>query len=135
MLSDSFGNVYLGETFSFYLCCTNDSVSESVNEVTVRVELQVGSHRVLFIGEGKADILDAKQSIEDIMKHEVKELGAHVLICTVSYLLQSGERQSFRKFFKFQVYKPLDVKTKFYNAEVCNLKLGSLSAIYKKFNY
>lgn len=28
-----------------------------------------------------------------------------------------GQPQSFRKFFKFQVVKPLDVKTKFYNAE------------------
>jgi len=29
----------------------------------------------------------------------------------------AGLPQSFRKFFKFQVVKPLDVKTKFYNAE------------------
>jgi len=26
--------------------------------------------------------------------------------------------KSFRKFFKFQVLKPLDVKTKFYNVQV-----------------
>lgn len=79
ILSDnSFGNVYLGETFSFYICCTNDSVSENVSDVCVRVELQVGNHRMFNVGEGKADILDAKQSIDDVMKHEVKELGAHV---------------------------------------------------------
>ncbi len=29
----------------------------------------------------------------------------------------AGFQDSFRKFFKFQVLKPLDVKTKFYNAE------------------
>ena len=33
------------------------------------------------------------------------------------YLTPAGFAQSFRKFFKFQVVKPLDVKTKFYNTE------------------
>lgn len=32
-------------------------------------------------------------------------------------LTLGGQPLSFRKFFKFQVVKPLDVKTKFYNAE------------------
>ena len=31
--------------------------------------------------------------------------------------------QYFRKFFKFQVLKPLDVKTKFYNAEMDEIYL------------
>ncbi|XP_078127962.1 trafficking protein particle complex subunit 13 isoform X3 [Sander vitreus] len=39
------------------------------------------------------------------------------LVCAVSYTTQYGEKLYFRKFFKFQVLKPLDVKTKFYNAE------------------
>jgi len=46
----------------------------------------------------------------------VKELGTHILVCEVF-----GEKLNFRKFFKFQVMKPLDVKTKFYNAEVNKL--------------
>lgn len=42
------------------------------------------------------------------------------LVCEVSYICanQVGPPLSFRKYFKFQVVKPLDVKTKFYNAEV-----------------
>lgn len=44
----------------------------------------------------------------------------HSLVCEVSYSPQTltSNRLSFRKFFKFQVVKPLDVKTKFYTAEV-----------------
>jgi hypothetical protein len=53
----------------------------------------------------------------------VKELGTHILVCEVF-----GEKLNFRKFFKFQVMKPLDVKTKFYNAEVNKL----LIYIYKR---
>ncbi|KAG7238640.1 hypothetical protein INR49_030714 [Caranx melampygus] len=55
--------------------------------------------------------------IDDVIHHEVKEIGTHILVCAVSYTTQYGEKLYFRKFFKFQVLKPLDVKTKFYNAE------------------
>ena len=70
-----------------------------------------------------------------VISHEVKELGTHILVCEVTYHNAAGEKLNFRKFFKFQVMKllfsqyfvsscflcqvmkPLDVKTKFYNAE------------------
>lgn len=39
------------------------------------------------------------------------------LVCEVSYQHPNGLSKSFRKFFKIHVLKPLDVKTKFYNAE------------------
>lgn len=39
------------------------------------------------------------------------------LVCEVAYQNSAGVLMSFRKFFKIQVLKPLDVKTKFYNAE------------------
>ena len=41
------------------------------------------------------------------------------LVCGVSYITNDGEKMFFRKFFKFPVNKPIDVRTKFYNAEVC----------------
>ena len=47
----------------------------------------------------------------------VKEIGTHILVCEVNYVSPGGLPLSFRKFFKFQVLKPLDVQTKFYNAE------------------
>jgi hypothetical protein len=36
----------------------------------------------------------------------------------VHYVTQDGVKMNFRKFFKFPVAKPLDVRTKFYNADV-----------------
>ncbi|CAG2180143.1 unnamed protein product [Oppiella nova] len=77
LLPQNFGNVYLGETFAFVINCTNDSVKEMVTDVVVRIDLQVGN-RAVILGEMKASVLDAKQSLNDIMKHEVKELGPHV---------------------------------------------------------
>lgn len=45
------------------------------------------------------------------------------LVCEVHYTTPAGLPQSFRKFFKFQVLKPLDVKTKFYNTETDEIYL------------
>lgn len=39
------------------------------------------------------------------------------LVCEVHYTTPNDVHETFRKFFKFHVYKPLDVKTKFYNAD------------------
>lgn len=58
------------------------------------------------------------QSSEFIINHEIKELGIHILVCSVHYTPSTqqgaspGERKFFRKFYKFQVLNPLAVKTK-----------------------
>ena len=61
--------------------------------------------------------IEPGQSIDHVLNHEVKELGTHILVCEVNYVAPSSGKMNFRKFFKFSVLKPLDVKTKFYNAE------------------
>lgn len=38
------------------------------------------------------------------------------LVCEVTYTTPNNVQETFRKFFKFHVFKPLDVKTKFFNA-------------------
>ena len=64
-------------------------------------------------------------SIDNVLSHEVKELGTHILVCEVSYSAPGKSKLNFRKFFKFNVMKPLDVKTKFYNAESEDVFLGN----------
>ncbi|RUS92093.1 hypothetical protein EGW08_000117 [Elysia chlorotica] len=117
-LPQNFGNIFLGETFSSYISVHNDS-SQLCKEITLKADLQTGSQRLSLSSVSPQPIpeLQPDHSIDDVIHHEVKELGTHILVCAVSYMLTSGERMQFRKFFKFQVLKPLDVKTKFYNAE------------------
>lgn len=130
-LPKSYSQIYLGETFSFYVKSTNDSLTEMVKNVVIRIDMQLSSNRVINIGERRVDSLEAKGVIHQLLQHEVKEMGSNVLICTVSYRNAAGDDQSFRKFFKFNVDKPLDVKTKFYNAEVgCLLVLSLLTQVF-----
>jgi len=120
LLPQSFGSIYLGETFSCYLSVHNHS-GETAADVTVRAELQTGSQRVtLTPGPGGADTpasLPPAASRDHVIHHEVKDTGSHILVCVINYINEVGVSKLFRKFFKFEVLKPLDVKTKFYNAE------------------
>ena len=38
-----------------------------------------------------------------VIHHEVKELGTHILVCEVTYNSAHTDKMNFRKFFKFQV--------------------------------
>nr|XP_046174091.1 trafficking protein particle complex subunit 13-like isoform X2 [Oncorhynchus gorbuscha] len=135
-LPQNFGNIFLGETFSSYISVHNDS-SQVVKDILVKADLQTSSQRLnLSASNDAVTELKPESCIDDVIHHEVKEIGTHMyvffsdmesmwndtlfpiyLVCAVSYTTQAGEKLYFRKFFKFQVLKPLDVKTKFYNAE------------------
>jgi len=120
VLPQSFGNIYLGETFSSYVCVHNDS-TEVCGNVTVRADLQTASQRINLVPGANPDtsLHSRDQLPPGSTIDQVKELGTHILVCEVSYNSSNAvsDKLSFRKFFKFQVMKPLDVKTKFYNAE------------------
>uniref|UniRef100_A0A1I8FL75 TPPC8 protein n=1 Tax=Macrostomum lignano TaxID=282301 RepID=A0A1I8FL75_9PLAT len=98
-LPQNFGNIYLGETFSAYVS-TNSS----------KVAMTAGSAEPV-------SELPPDRSIDEVLTHEVKELGPHILVCTVSYTSHSSEKLYFKKYFKFQVQRPLDVKTDFRTTE------------------
>lgn len=119
LLPQSFGNIYLGEAFSSYICvhnCTphpvaNVSVKADLQSTTSRINLPMHANKTLPV------TLQPEETLDDVIHHEVVEIGTHILVCEVSYTTPAGLQSNFRKFFKFQVVKPLDVKTKFYNAE------------------
>ncbi|XP_029639631.1 trafficking protein particle complex subunit 13 isoform X4 [Octopus sinensis] len=117
-LPQNFGNIFLGETFSSYISVHNDS-TQLCRDIAVKADLQTSSQRLMLSGVTPHPTaeLTPNDSIDGVIHHEVKELGTHILVCAVSYVTESGDKMAFRKFFKFQVLKPLDVKTKFYNAE------------------
>ncbi|EYC08020.1 hypothetical protein Y032_0068g254 [Ancylostoma ceylanicum] len=122
-----FENIYLGETFTFYMNVVNES-DQKVTDVSVKCELQTNSQRVNLTSSVQDVILEPSQSSGQIITHEVKEIGQHILICSVNYKTSSDEKMYFRKFFKFPVGKPIDVKTKFYNAEALYLEWAELSS-------
>lgn len=117
-LPSSFGTIQLGETFSSCLVVSNGA-SEDVSGVQLTVEIQTATTKVLLaeFSAGYDGVLEGGYTLEAIVHHEIKELGQHVLACTVQYELPLGAHhptptegnennppiQLFRKFYKFMV--------------------------------
>ncbi|KAF5275182.1 hypothetical protein FQR65_LT04214 [Abscondita terminalis] len=116
LLPQSPVNIYLGETFSSYVCVFNET-EQVVKNVSVKVDLQTSSQRLPLSVKSPTPALEPNDTVNNVIHYEVKEIGTHILVCEVTYQSAIGNTLSFRKFFKIQVLKPLDVKTKFYNAE------------------
>ncbi|KAJ7684738.1 hypothetical protein DFH06DRAFT_17328 [Mycena polygramma] len=125
-LPSSFGGIFLGEVFSSCLCVNNEAQVE-IEAVAMKVEMQTATSKVILAEFGGLETtLAVGDTLENVVHHEIKELGQHVLACTVSYRLPPGSRsapgsaedaddpsiQTFRKFYKFAVTNPLSVKTK-----------------------
>eukprot|EP00128_Syssomonas_multiformis_P012526 Colp12_sorted_trinity150504_noHs@24358 len=116
-LPQNFGTIFLGQVFSSYVSVHNDSQFVT-KDVSVKAELQTSSQRLTLADtSGRNDILLPDASVDVVVNHEVKELGIHILVCSVQYSTNEGEKMFFRKFFKFEVKNPLAVKTKVYNVE------------------
>ncbi|KAJ9474030.1 hypothetical protein PHBOTO_004109 [Pseudozyma hubeiensis] len=143
-LPNSFGTLFLGETFRTYLCVRNES-SIAVREPSLRVEMQVGAseeagrwHQLAHVilptptryspdpeNEGDQGAprweLDPGSALETSLGYDIKDLGPHVLVCTVGYKSSHTQsdgqvtwvERSFRKFYKFSVDRsPISVRTK-----------------------
>ncbi|KLO12001.1 DUF974-domain-containing protein [Schizopora paradoxa] len=122
-LPTAFGAIQLGETFSCCLAVNNETAMD-VEAVSMKVEMQTATNKIILaeVGGGEHK-LSARDTIETVVRHEIRELGQHVLACTVIYG-DANMRQrnaelgtepnflSFRKFYKFTVTNPLSVKTK-----------------------
>lgn len=78
-LPSSFGSIQLGETFSSCLCVNNEAQLE-IEGVTIKVEMQTVTSKVVLADFGGPDLRLAQgDTLENIVNHEIKELGQHVL--------------------------------------------------------
>ncbi|EGD81762.1 hypothetical protein PTSG_02475 [Salpingoeca rosetta] len=110
-LPSSQGKVYLGESFSAFINICNDG-HDVVTNVSLKVEMQTASQRHTSLADPescRASKLERTQTLQTTIRHEIRSLGTHALLCAVSYTLLNGERRTFRKSFNFEVNQPLDV--------------------------
>jgi hypothetical protein len=125
LLPEAFGSISLGETFTSSLCVNNESSLEVLGSHLL-VEIQTASNKVT-LGEvgGIGSRLQPGEMFQLVVSHEIKELGQHVLACTVSYHVPPALRntgippedpsnpslRTIRKFYKFIVSLSLKLLT------------------------
>lgn len=78
VLNKNFTDIYLGESISLYICVTNDSIQEDVIELKVVVDLQLSNNRVFSLNTYQTGKLEAKNSVHNIIEHEVTDLDKHL---------------------------------------------------------
>ena len=87
-----------------------------MKDVAIKIDLQTTSAtHLLNSGNPPLECLEADTSIDIVLNHEIKDVGAHNIMVHVTYVTVNGEKNKFKKNQKFQVLKPLDVKTTFFN--------------------
>jgi len=114
-LPQSFGDIFLGETFSCYISLANVSHDE-LTQTGLKVEVQTQVQRETLSDSGapladggaapRLDALQHGQTLDRTIQYELKDVGIHILICSATFSVRKGVQKSFRKFFKLQVHSP-----------------------------
>ncbi|KAH3988927.1 hypothetical protein HBH70_068260 [Parastagonospora nodorum] len=131
-LPEAFGSAYVGETFSCTLCANNEldaaDTTRAVSGVRIQGDMQTPSNPAgspLDLTGSLEDGEDAVspgpgESLQRILRFELKEDGNHVLAVTVTYTetalgegkAASGRVRTFRKLYQFVAQQLLSVRTK-----------------------
>lgn len=143
LMSKSFGDAYLGESFVGYISLGNRAAYRAT-EVIVKVELQTARQKVVLHDNSTTPLpfLGPGSRHDFIIQHDIKELGIHSLICSTVYTAADGERRYTPETFKFTSANPLYVKTKtrqvggdtFMEACIENYSKGPMVLEYVRFD-
>ncbi|EAW25468.1 trafficking protein particle complex subunit 13 [Aspergillus fischeri NRRL 181] len=129
-LPPSFGSAYVGETFACTLSANNelpeDETSRVVTSVRIVAEMQTPSQVASLDLEpandpAQTEGLQRGQSLQKIVRFDLKEEGNHILAVSISYTetligsdaqAASGRVRTFRKLYQFVAQPCLSVRTK-----------------------
>ncbi len=130
LLPDSFGDLYVGETFSAYVAAAGNELSPFY-QVTISVKLQTASNETIDLFDrvpglnpgpkgpagmpplpgmaGYMDVLGVSPSLDVVVQHPLAESGSYILRVVVNYLTQRMESKVFKKLYRFSVLEPLSL--------------------------
>ncbi|TYZ63246.1 hypothetical protein PybrP1_009437 [[Pythium] brassicae (nom. inval.)] len=152
ILPDSFGEIFLGNTFSSYISVINQYACD-LRDVGLSVNIQCANDRVelhdnRYARTGKlpsanpAKVLPAGSSLDMVVDYPLNQIGNHVLRVGVTYMDPIlNEQKSLRKFYRFAVQNPLVISFKqsklqdqtFVEAEIRNVSKLALFVDSIKF--
>ncbi|THC93094.1 hypothetical protein EYZ11_007432 [Aspergillus tanneri] len=142
-LPPAFGSAYVGETFACTLSANNelpeDETSRILTSVRIVAEMQTPSQVAALDLEPVEDTsahegLQKGQSLQKIVRFDLKEEGNHILAVSVSYTetligsdsqAASGRVRTFRKLYQFVAQPCLSVRTK--SSELAPLEVENKS--------
>ncbi|KAL2837668.1 hypothetical protein BJX68DRAFT_220079 [Aspergillus pseudodeflectus] len=142
MLPPTFGSAYVGETFACTLSANNElpeDTSRVITSVRIVAEMQTPSQVSSLdldppTDNAVRDGLQKGDSLQKIVRFDLKEEGNHILAVSVSYTetimgtdsqAASGRVRTFRKLYQFVAQPCLSVRTK--SSELASLEVENKS--------
>ncbi|KAL9604968.1 MAG: hypothetical protein Q9219_000156 [cf. Caloplaca sp. 3 TL-2023] len=125
-LPPAFGSAYVGETFSCTLCANNElpnDTNRKITDVSITTEIQAPTQTIsldLSSGDREKGSLEPKESLQKIVRFDLKEEGNHVLAVSIKYterMLDAddgsrGRARTFTKLYQFQSAPCIAVRSK-----------------------
>ena len=108
-------DVYVGETFTAYLGVINTSRHTSIRRLNVTAQLQTPTQRwqlpsPLDGNGGYGMDVPPLAGVDAVVSHAIEEPGQHILRAEVTSLAADGNLKTFRKFYRFQVTYPVELR-------------------------
>ena len=120
LLPDSFGDLYVGETFRAYVALINTLDEQTLKRASLSIKIQANNSTCdLFDSAmlgGERDLASG-ESISTAISHLIADIGQHTLRVVVQYedpMVSTSERVTMKKLYRFNVLSPL-----FISATVC----------------
>lgn len=121
-LSKKQGTIYVGESFRFYVQCSNDS-EFTIAKVALNIEIQnVSNRKVVLMNttDNPTEELLPRKTIDHVLSYRMTENSLHYLVCKVNFSLPNGKSETIKKVFKIPVVKAVDIKSEIILHQVCN---------------
>lgn len=119
LLPDSFGDIYIGDTFSAYVAVVNGLDDTVFTKVRMDLHLLVGDKTIELqdtrapdpLSEAEHPELKKDDYIDKIIATTLTDVSSHTLRVTVTYSVGRGmqEVKTMRKSYRFNVLQPLEV--------------------------
>lgn len=108
------GSILLGEKLEASLGITNE-LQELLSLQMIKLDIQTSSSRTTILQHslaGSTGILAQNEDCNHSFTYEIRELGVHVISCSIQFNRPAQLNTTLNYFFKFQSLNPLILKTK-----------------------
>jgi hypothetical protein len=118
LLPESFGDIYLGETFSAYVSVLNGNQEVPLYQVSLTVRLRTTNAEynlndirpVTGVQSGSAAMLGPNENLDMVVSIPLNEVGTHTLSATGQFSLsKTSDLLQVKKFYRFNVSQPLSI--------------------------
>ena len=111
LLPDSFGEIFVGETFSAFIAVVgNESIYYKVN-ISVKLQTLNDTIDLTNISQqaNSINVLNINNFLDIVVHHRLTESTSHTLRVIVDYINNKNENKVLKKFYRFNVIEPLSI--------------------------